>query len=662
MIERRRSARRWSTATATSSTPAKSPPSSADVQARRVRDRLVAATSTASCRDPVDTTRRAQDAGRARHARSTPFPTTSRCIRAWPRSTTTARKMAAGELPVDWGFAENLAYATLLDEGYQLRLVGQDCGRGTFFHRHAVLHDQNTDSYYLPLRAAGGQPEDVDHHRLAAQRGSGDGVRVRLLHRRPDDAGHLGRRSSAISPTARRSSSTSSSSSGEAKWGRLCGLALLLPHGYEGQGPEHSSARLERFLQLCALDNMLVCVPTTPAQMFHMIRRQMLHDHAQAADGDDAEVAAAPQAGGVARWTNWPTASSSTLIPDDRDATPKKVKRVVLCSGKVYYDLLEDAAQAQGQTTSRIVRIEQLYPFPRDAAGGRAQAATPSAKEVVWCQEEPQNQGAWYQIRHHLQRLPQRQAGAALRRPRAFALAGRRPFRRPRRRAAASWSPMRWSTRSAATYARRIESLRRSRSIHNPSTHSRPGRFPWPPKSKFRYCPNPFPTPPSPPGTRRPATRSSATRTCVDLETDKVVLEVPSPVDGVLKEIKFEEGATVTSQQVIAVIEEGAAAAAPAAPTSEEAAPAAGAQEVQPQGRGRHAERPRPPRQAGAGGYTTTCRRARASPPSRKASIRPRSKAPAASGAVTKEDIVNYASGKTRRHRAAARVRKSACR
>jgi len=192
-------------------------------------------------------------------------------------------------------------------------------------------------------------------------------------------------------------------SSGEAKWGRLCGLALFLPHGYEGQGPEHSSARLERFLQLCALDNMLVCTPTTPAQAYHMIRRQ------QRMDTRKPLVVMTPKSLlrhklAVSTLDELANGEFQTLIPASniggKAAELKKVKRVVVCGGKVYYDLLEEA-QKRNLVDVAIVRVEQLYPFPRPALVAELQRF-PAATEVVWCQEEPQNQGAWYQIQHHL--------------------------------------------------------------------------------------------------------------------------------------------------------------------------------------------------------------------------------------------------------------------
>ena len=186
--------------------------------------------------------------------------------------------------------------------------------------------------------------------------------------------------------------------SGEAKWGRITGLTLLLPHGYEGQGPEHSSARLERFLQLCALDNMLVCVPTTPAQCFHMLRRQMRMATRKPL------VVMSPKSLlrhklAVSTLDELANGEFQHLIPDAA-ANPKKVKRVVACSGKVYYDLLEDQHK-RGQDDVAIVRVEQLYPFPREALSAVLRGYA-KATELVWCQEEPQNQGAWYQIQHHL--------------------------------------------------------------------------------------------------------------------------------------------------------------------------------------------------------------------------------------------------------------------
>jgi 2-oxoglutarate dehydrogenase E1 component len=307
-------------------------------------------------------------------------------------------KMAAGELPMDWGFAENLAYAALVKEGFKLRLVGQDSGRGTFFHRHAVLHDQQTGEAFLPLRELTDTPVNVtiidsllsEEAVMAFEYGyaTADPTTLNIWE------GQFGDFANGAQVVIDQFLS-----SGEAKWGRMCGLVLFLPHGYEGQGPEHSSARLERFLQLCALNNLQVCYPTTPAQMFHMLRRQMKRKtrkplivmtpksmlrNKQSVSGMDE------LAGG--RFLN--------LIPDTRMADSKKAKRVVVCSGKVYYDLLEEADK-RGIADVALLRAEQLYPFPREELTAELKRYG-HVKDVVWCQEEPMNQGAWYQVQHHM--------------------------------------------------------------------------------------------------------------------------------------------------------------------------------------------------------------------------------------------------------------------
>ncbi len=312
------------------------------------------------------------------------------------------RKMASGQQPGDWGFAENLAYATLVKEGYRLRLVGQDSGRGTFFHRHAILHDQATDNFYIPLRELldGDPPRSPEDVTIIDSLLSEEAVMAFEYGYSTADPMTLDIWEAQFGDFANGAQVVIDQflSSGEAKWDRLCGLALFLPHGYEGQGPEHSSARLERFLQLCAMDNMIVCAPTTPAQDFHMIRRQMrmstrkpllvmtpksLLRHKLAVSSLD-ELA---------------NGEFQRMIPDTNVAA-KKARRVVLCSGKVYYDLLE-AAQKQKIADVALVRVEQLYPFPREELVAELKRFS-AASEIVWCQEEPQNQGAWYQIQHHL--------------------------------------------------------------------------------------------------------------------------------------------------------------------------------------------------------------------------------------------------------------------
>jgi 2-oxoglutarate dehydrogenase E1 component len=308
------------------------------------------------------------------------------------------RKMAAGEQAGDWGFAENLAYATLIDEGYNLRLVGQDSGRGTFFHRHAVLHDQATDKTYMPLSSVrkDASVEIIDS--LLSE----EAVMAFEYGQSTTDPDTLGIWEGQFGDFANGAQVVIDQfiSSGESKWNRLCGLALFLPHGYEGAGPEHSSARLERFLQMCALDNMQVCVPTTPAQAFHMIRRQLVRPVRKPL------IVMTPKSLlrhklAVSTLDELSHGEYQLVIPEHRDLAAKKVKRVVFCSGKVYYDLLEDAQKREANDVA-IVRVEQLYPFPRPQVTTELEKY-PSAKEVIWCQEEPMNQGAWFQIRHHLQ-------------------------------------------------------------------------------------------------------------------------------------------------------------------------------------------------------------------------------------------------------------------
>ena len=307
-------------------------------------------------------------------------------------------KMAAGELAMDWGFAENLAYATLLAEGYKLRLVGQDAGRGTFFHRHAVLHDQATGEAHMPLRALAANPE---HVMVIDSLLSEEAVMAFEYGYATAEPGTLNIWEGQFGDFANGAQVVIDQfiTSGESKWDRLCGLVLFLPHGYEGQGPEHSSARLERFLQLCALDNIQVCTPTTPAQMFHMLRRQMLRGTRKPL------VVMTPKSMlrnklSVSSLDELAKGGFQNLIPDSTAKDAKKARRVVVCGGKVYYDLVE-AAEAKKITDVAIVRIEQLYPFPRPELAAELKRYA-GAKEVVWCQEEPMNQGAWYQIRHHL--------------------------------------------------------------------------------------------------------------------------------------------------------------------------------------------------------------------------------------------------------------------
>ncbi len=309
------------------------------------------------------------------------------------------RKMLAGELPLDWGCAETLAYASLLEDGCQIRITGQDSGRGTFFHRHAVLHHQDTGARHLPLQhISGNQPPFVvtdsvlsEEAVLGFEYGYSTTNPAALVIWEAQFGDFVNGAQVIIDQFI---------SSGESKWGRLCGLTMFLPHGYEGQGPEHSSARLERFLQLCAENNMQVVVPSTPAQMFHMLRRQMLRSLRKPL------IVMTPKSllrheHSVSRLEDLTGGGFATVLDEADDLVPSQVHRVVFCSGKVYFDLLKARREA-GQTDVALVRIEQLYPFPTQAYEAVLRRY-PQARQIVWCQEEPQNQGAWYQIRHRLE-------------------------------------------------------------------------------------------------------------------------------------------------------------------------------------------------------------------------------------------------------------------
>ncbi len=308
-------------------------------------------------------------------------------------------RMVKGEIEMDWGFAESMAYAGLLDDGYECRLTGQDSGRGTFFHRHAVLHDQVNRQEYIPLQHIVSKPGAF---RVIDSLLSEEAVMAFEYGYATTEPGTLVIWEAQFGDFANGAQVVIDQfiSSGEAKWGRLCGLTLFLPHGYEGQGPEHSSARLERFLQLCAEHNMQVCVPSTPAQMFHMIRRQMMRSYRKPL------IVMTPKSLLRHKFSVSPLSDLSdgqfeVIIPDRAQLDPAGIKRIVFCSGKVYYDL-DEAREIHDLANVAIVRIEQLYPFPIDQYA-EVLASYPNADDVVWCQEEPQNQGAWYQIRHRLQ-------------------------------------------------------------------------------------------------------------------------------------------------------------------------------------------------------------------------------------------------------------------
>jgi 2-oxoglutarate dehydrogenase E1 component len=309
------------------------------------------------------------------------------------------RRMAAGEAGCDWGFAESLAYASLLAANYHVRLIGQDSRRGTFFHRHAALLDQATGEAYVPLAHVATDPHAFMVADSLLSEEAVLGFEYGYSTTSPDTLniweGQFGDFVNGAQVVIDQFIS-----SGEAKWGRLSGLVMFLPHGYEGQGPEHSSARLERFLQLCAEHNMQVCVPSTPAQMFHMLRRQMLRALRKPL------VVLTPKSLlrhklSVSSLADLARGRFQSLIEEVEQLKDEDVKRIVFCSGKVYFDLAEQRRNESIQNVA-IVRIEELYPFPIEEYA-RIIGRYRNAHEIVWCQEEPQNQGAWYQIRHRLQ-------------------------------------------------------------------------------------------------------------------------------------------------------------------------------------------------------------------------------------------------------------------
>lgn len=311
------------------------------------------------------------------------------------------RKMAAGAKLINWGFAEMMAYATLLDEGFQIRLTGQDVGRGTFAHRHAILHDQRSEQDFSPLANAGLAGKFMlydsflsEEAVLAFEYGYSQTSPDTLVVWEAQFGDFANGAQVVIDQFI---------TSGEHKWGRLSGLTMLLPHGYEGAGPEHSSARLERYLQLSAEHNIQVCIPTTPAQIFHVLRRQMIRPLRRPL------IVLSPKSllrhrDAVSSLEDLTEGEFSPVIDDSsKKQCLDQVTRLVLCSGKVYFDLLEAGKEAALNHVA-IIRIEQLYPFPEQLLE-QIVGLYPNVIAVVWCQEEPMNQGAWYSSQHHMRRV-----------------------------------------------------------------------------------------------------------------------------------------------------------------------------------------------------------------------------------------------------------------
>lgn len=315
------------------------------------------------------------------------------------------RKMTVGAMAVDWGYAETMAYASLLDDDFSIRLSGQDAGRGTFFHRHVVLHNQKKDQAYIPLRHLNsGGPEQKQDFLVINSLLSEEAVLAfeygysttmpRTMVIWEAQFGDFANNAQVVIDQF--------ITAGEQKWNRNSGLVMMLPHGYEGQGPEHSSARLERYLQLCAQHNIQVCNPTSPAQMFHLLRRQMLMKQRKPL------IIMTPKSllrhrAAISAVEDLTQGEFKKVIADSYVSDDEKVTRILLCSGKLYYDLDERRVDNERHDVA-IIRIEQLYPFPRDELKEQLDKY-PNATDFIWCQEEPKNQGAWFTSQHHMRQV-----------------------------------------------------------------------------------------------------------------------------------------------------------------------------------------------------------------------------------------------------------------
>ncbi|MDW5441751.1 2-oxoglutarate dehydrogenase E1 component [Polaromonas sp. SM01] len=310
--------------------------------------------------------------------------------------------MGRGDIPVDWGMGEHMAFASLVASGYPVRLSGEDCGRGTFTHRHAVIHDQSREKWdtgtYVPLQnVAENQAPFVvidsilsEEAVLAFEYGYASNDPNTLVIWEAQFGDFVNGAQVVIDQFI---------ASGEVKWGRVNGITLMLPHGYEGQGPEHSSARLERFMQLSADTNMQVVQPTTASQIFHVLRRQMVRNLRKPL------IIMTPKSllrnkDATSPLSEFTKGSFQTVIPENKDLKADKVKRVIACSGKVYYDLAKKREEKEIDDVA-ILRVEQLYPFPHKAFATELKKY-PNLAEIVWCQDEPQNQGAWFFVQHYI--------------------------------------------------------------------------------------------------------------------------------------------------------------------------------------------------------------------------------------------------------------------
>ena len=310
--------------------------------------------------------------------------------------------MGRGDIPVDWGMGEHMAFASLVASGYPVRLSGEDSGRGTFTHRHAVIHDQKREKWdigtYVALQnvAENQAPFTVIDSIL-----SEEAVLGFEYGYASNDPNTMVIWEAQFGDFANGAQVVIDQfiASGEAKWGRLCSLVMMLPHGYEGQGPEHSSARLERFMQLAADTNMQIVQPTTASQIFHVLRRQMVRDLRKPL------IIFTPKSllrnkDATSPVSEFTKGSFQTIIPENKALKADKVKRILVCSGKVYYDLVKKREEL-GADDVAILRAEQLYPFPHKAFAAELKKY-PNATELVWTQDEPQNQGAWFFVQHYV--------------------------------------------------------------------------------------------------------------------------------------------------------------------------------------------------------------------------------------------------------------------
>jgi len=310
--------------------------------------------------------------------------------------------MGRGDIPVDWGMGEHMAFASLVASGYPVRLSGEDCGRGTFTHRHAVIHDQkrekwDTGTYVALQNVTENQAPFVVIDSILSE----EAVLGFEYGYASNDPNTLVVWEAQFGDFANGAQVVIDQfiASGEVKWGRVNGLTLMLPHGYEGQGPEHSSARLERFMQLAADTNMQIVQPTTASQIFHVLRRQMVRDLRKPL------IIFTPKSllrnkDATSPVSEFTKGSFQTVIPENKALKADKVKRVLVCSGKVYYDLVKKREEL-GVDDVAILRAEQLYPFPHKAFAAELKKY-PNATELVWTQDEPQNQGAWFFVQHYI--------------------------------------------------------------------------------------------------------------------------------------------------------------------------------------------------------------------------------------------------------------------